>query len=172
MDLKGMILWGKNAKIDMLCASIYITFSKWQKYRGEGHIISCKGLRMVRRGMSVTIKEQQIKDLCSDGIVLYLDKSGDYNKSTRVIRQHRITHTLLLLFICSIVPNSLGPHGLQPSRLPCHSLYPRVCSDSCPLSQWYHLTISSSVTLFSSYPKSFPASGSFLMSQLISFRNG
>jgi len=41
---------------------------------------------MMGRGMSVTIKEQQTKDLCSDGIVLYLVKSGDYNKSTQVIR--------------------------------------------------------------------------------------
>ena len=86
MDLKGMILWGKNAKSDILYASIYRTFSKWQKYGGDGHIISCKGLRMVGRGMSVTIKEQKTKDLCSDGIVLYLVKSGDYNKSTQVIR--------------------------------------------------------------------------------------
>ena len=51
------------------------------------------------------------------------------------------------------------------ARLPCSSPSPRACSNSCPLSQWCHPTISSSVTLFSSCPPSFPASGSFLRSQ-------
>ena len=56
-------------------------------------------------------------------------------------------------------------HGLQHTRVPCPLLSPRVCSDLCPLNWWYYLTISSSVTLFSC-PPSFPASGSFPMSQL------
>ena len=51
-------------------------------------------------------------------------------------------------------------------RLPCPSPSPGACSNSCPLNQWCHPTISSSVTPFSSYLQSFPASGSFLMSQL------
>ena len=50
-------------------------------------------------------------------------------------------------------------------RLPCPSLSPGVYSDSCPLSQWCHPTISSSVSPFSSCPQSFPASGSFPVSQ-------
>ena len=57
-------------------------------------------------------------------------------------------------------------YGRQNARLPCSSLSPRVCSNSCPLSQWCHPTISSSIAPFSSCPQSFPASGSFLMSQL------
>ena len=57
-------------------------------------------------------------------------------------------------------------HGLQHPRLPCPSLSPRVCSNSCPLSQQCHRTISSSVTPFSSCLQSFPASGSFPMTQL------
>ena len=52
-------------------------------------------------------------------------------------------------------------HGLQHTRLPCPSLSSRVCSNSCPLSWWYHPTISCSVIPFFSYPQSFPASGSF-----------
>ena len=71
-----------------------------------------------------------------------------------------------LLFSPSIVSNSLWPHGLQHARLPCPSLSPRVCSNSCPLSWWCHLTISSSIASFSSCPQSFPASGSFLMNLL------
>ena len=57
-------------------------------------------------------------------------------------------------------------HGLQHARLPCPPLPPRVCSSSCPLNWWCHLTISLSVTLFSFCRQSFPASGSFPVSQL------
>ena len=57
-------------------------------------------------------------------------------------------------------------HGLQHARLPCPSLSPRVSSNSCPLSRWCHPTVSSSVIPSSSRLQSFPASGSFLTSQL------
>ena len=60
---------------------------------------------------------------------------------------------------------TLRPHGLQHARLPCSSLSPGACSDSCSLCRWCHPTISSSVTPFSSCPQSFPASGSFPMSR-------
>ena len=62
--------------------------------------------------------------------------------------------------------DSLGPHRFQHVRLPCPSLFPRVCSNSCTLSRWYHPTISSSVAPLSSCPQSFPESGSFPISQL------
>ena len=62
--------------------------------------------------------------------------------------------------------NSLWPHGLQHTRFPCPSLSRRVCSKSCPLGQWCHPTISSSVVPLSSCCQSFPASGSFPMSWL------
>ena len=75
---------------------------------------------------------------------------------------------MLLLFSHSVVSDSLRPHGLQHTRLPCPSPTPRACSNSCPWSQWYQPTISSSVIPFSSCPQSFPASGSFPMSQLFS----
>ena len=60
---------------------------------------------------------------------------------------------------------SLRPHGLQHSRPPCPSSTPGVYPDSCPLSWWCHPTISSSVIPFFSHLQSFPASGSFQMSQ-------
>ena len=69
-------------------------------------------------------------------------------------------------FSCSVVSNSLQPHGLQHARLPCPSPTPGACSNSCPLSQWCHPTISSSVIPFPSCLQSCPESGSFLMSQL------
>ena len=62
--------------------------------------------------------------------------------------------------------NSLRPHGLQHSGLPCHSLSPGVLSHWCPSSQWCYPTISSSAASFSFRLQSFPASGSFPMSQL------
>ena len=62
--------------------------------------------------------------------------------------------------------DSLQPHELQHSRLPCPPLSPGVCSNSCSLSQWCHPTISSSVVPFSSCPQSFLISGSFPVSQL------
>ena len=68
-------------------------------------------------------------------------------------------------FSRSAVSNSLRPHGLQHARPPCPSPTPGVYSYSCPLSWWSHPTISSSVLPFSSCHQSFPASGSFQMSQ-------
>ena len=61
--------------------------------------------------------------------------------------------------------NFLRPHRLQHARLPCPSPTPRACSNSCPSCWWCHPTISSSVIPFSFCLQSFPAPGSFLMSQ-------
>ena len=68
-------------------------------------------------------------------------------------------------FSCSVVSDFLRPHELQHARPPCPSPTPRVHSDSCPLSQWCHPAISSSIIPFSSHRQSFPASGSFIISQ-------
>ena len=67
-------------------------------------------------------------------------------------------------FSLSVMSGSLRPHGLPHIRLPCPSPTPRVYSNSYSLTQWYHLTISSSVIPFP-HLQSFPASGSFQMSQ-------
>ena len=72
-----------------------------------------------------------------------------------------------VLFSRSVVSDSLQTHGLQPTRLRCPSPTPGAYWNSCPLSQWCHPTISSSVVPFSSLLQSFPASGSFQMSQLL-----
>ena len=66
------------------------------------------------------------------------------------------------------MPNSLWPPELQRARLLCPSVSPGICSNSCPLSLYYHPTISSSVAPFSFCLQSFPASWSFLMSQIFS----
>ena len=75
-------------------------------------------------------------------------------------------HTLSpIQFSPSFVSKSLRPHGLQHARPPCPSPAPGAYSNSCPLSQWCHPTISSSIVPFSSHLQSFPASGSFQISQ-------
>ena len=82
---------------------------------------------------------------------------GVYTEST-------LNLALLLLFSRSVVSDFLQPYGLQHSRLPCPSPSPRVCSNSCPLSQWCHPTISSSVIPFSSCLQSSQLSESYPMS--------
>ena len=81
---------------------------------------------------------------------------------------HICEYTKIHWFIClqfssSVVSDSLRPHGLQHARLPRPTL--AVCSNSRPSSWWCHPTISSSVVPFSSFLQSFPASGSFPVSQ-------
>jgi len=71
-------------------------------------------------------------------------------------------------FSYSVVSNSLQPHEPQHARPPCPSPTPRVYSNSCPLSQWCHPTILSSVGPFSFCLQSFPASGFFLTTQFFS----
>ena len=72
----------------------------------------------------------------------------------------------MLLFSCSVASDSLWPHGLQHTRLPCLPLSPSICSNSCPLSWWCYLTFSFSTSPFFFCHQSFPASGSFPMNWL------
>ena len=76
----------------------------------------------------------------------------------------KVKHTVQ--FSCSVITDSLRPHGPQHARPPCPSLTPRVHPNPCPWSQWCHPTISCSVVPFCSCLQSFPASESFQMSQL------
>ena len=79
------------------------------------------------------------------------------------------SYILVVQLSRSVVCDSLQPHELQHARPPCPSPTPGVHSNSCPLSQWCHPAISSSVVPFSSCPQSLPASQSFPMSQHFSF---
>ena len=85
-----------------------------------------------------------------------------------------IIYTVFLVFSSvqfshSVVSDSLRPHESLHARPPCPSPTPRVYPNSCPLSQWCHPAISSSVVHFSSCPQSLPASGAFPMSQLFAW---
>ena len=80
------------------------------------------------------------------------------------------TQFSLVQFSRSVMSDSLQPHEPQHARPPCPSSTPEVHANPCPSSRWYHPAISSSVVPFSSCPQSFPASGSFQMSQLLLLR--
>ena len=93
------------------------------------------------------------------------------NTTDETDRSRSLLQFYSLLFLLLVVVQShsrvwLWPHGLQHARPHCPSLSPRVCPSSCPLHQWCHTTMLSSVTLFSSCPQSFPESGTFPMSHL------
>ena len=97
-------------------------------------------------------------------INIYLTEWNEFTRDSHMV--FSIKWKLLLLFSHRVMPNSLRPHELQLASLPCPSLSPEVCSNSCPLSRWLHPTILSCVTPFSSCPQSFPASGSFPVNRL------
>ena len=82
-----------------------------------------------------------------------------------MIRQRCQNGPQSVQFSCSVVSDSLGPHGLQHTRFPCPSPTPGAHSNSCALSRWCHPTISSSVIPCLLCLQSFPASGFFQMSQ-------
>ena len=91
------------------------------------------------------------------------------NLEERCSGQKHLTHSQShrsVQFSCSVISGSLQPHGLQHARPPCPSPTRGVYSDLSPLSWWCHPTISSSVVPFSSHLQSFPASGSFPVSQV------
>ena len=83
-----------------------------------------------------------------------------------------LPHCLEVQFSLSVVSDSLRPHELPHTRLPCPSPTPGASSNSCPLSQWCHPTISTSVIPFSSCLHSFPEWGSFPVSQFFAFSCG
>ena len=102
-------------------------------------------------------------DPCSLG---HLDMFWGRVPPTWLIHLSRCSIKVSVLFSHSVMSDSLQPHGLQHVRPPCPSPTPRVYSNSYPLSRWCHPAVSASVVPFSSCLQSFPASGSFQMSQL------
>ena len=118
---------------------------------------------------------ESIGDGREEGRWRWLSDVRKLNKHTRLrwsgelsswVSQIQAREFLSVQFSHSVVFDSLRPHKLQHARPPCPSPNPEIYSKSYPLSWWCHPTILSSVILFSSCPQSFPASGSFPMSQL------
>ena len=100
-------------------------------------------------------------------INIFPDKKMAY---WQFIRMKRCSTLIIVQFSYSVTSDSLRPHGTQHTRPPCPSPTPRVYSNSCPMSQWCHPTISSSIIPFSFCLQSSPASGSFPMSQFFASR--
>ena len=107
--------------------------------------------------------------LCSYAQSFYFQFSKLYNFSYSLIL-HEKPFIATVQFSHSVMSDSLQPHGQQHAKLPCPSPTLRACSNSCPLSQWCHPTISSSVIPFSSCPQSFPALGSFSKESVLCIR--
>ena len=122
--------------------------------RVKGYMVSRQGLKPFVKRYSHPIRAPGRQE------------QGVINTPTSITLLPLISSGPPLQFSRSVVSDSLWAHGLQHARPPCLSPTPGVYSNSCPLSQWCHPTISSSVVPFSSCPQSFPASGSFQMSQL------
>ena len=111
--------------------------------------------------------QQMLKDLLQKGNT---EKVYKLESKTTSKWQNDHTHQSVQFssvnFSCSVLYDSLRPQGLQQARPPCPSRTPRIYSNSCPLSQFFHSTTSFSVVPFSSLHQSFPASKSFQMSKL------
>ena len=93
------------------------------------------------------------------------NRNASFSAHTGPALSSSVSNTSQFSSVHSVVPNSLHPHGLQHTRLPCPSPTSGIYSNSCLSSWWCHPTISSSVTPFSSCLQSFPESGSFPRSQ-------
>ena len=94
-------------------------------------------------------------------LLLFLSSPPPSFKQQETLLCGHFFTSLLSLFSCSVMSDSLQPHGLQHARLPCPLPPPRACSNSCPLSWWCHPTILSSAVPLSFCLPSFPASGLF-----------
>ena len=122
----------------------------------ENHICHIKGFSPL-----LCIRRCNCRAYCNHFFHIHLS----YNSYTSQI----LLYDFSVQFNCSVVSSSLRPHGLQHTRPPCPSPTPRVYSNSCPLSRWCHLTISSSVIPFSFYLQALPASESFQISQFFTW---
>ena len=108
---------------------------------------------------------ETVRDFILGGSKITADGECSHEiKRLLFLRRKAMTNLSSVQFSCSVMSDSLQPHGLQHARPPRPSPAPRVYSKSCPLSQWYHPTISSDLIPFSSCLQSFPASGSLQIS--------
>ena len=132
----------------------YINFSDW-KMAGREYIVLC--LQIERSGLwGLQMEKSIVWTRCpatSPALMVLVSVKAIHPSCPAQCRVNA-----LLLFSSLVMSNSLQSHERQHTRLPCPSLSPGVCSNSCPLSWWCHPVISSSVT---PCPQSFPASGSF-----------
>ena len=138
---------------------------------GNGNPLQCSCLENPRDGgawwaaiYGVTQSRTRLKRLSSSSHLTNQSQQGPgkvMDSLVQLIQPSFYNVWISVQFSRSVVPNSLRPHEPQHARPPCPSPTPGVHPSLCPLSWWWHPTISSSVIPFSSCPQSFPASGSF-----------
>ena len=159
----GLIVWKIDIPITLLCVS-------FEKCSNCVAVFSCVQVFVTlwivahQAPLSMGFSRQEYWG----GVILFSSRSSRPMDQTQVScitgRFFSISGTrkvLLLLSSHSVMSDFLWPLGLQPTSLPYLSVPPRACSNSCLLSQWFHPTISSSVSSFSSCPQSLPVLGSF-----------
>ena len=149
---------------------VWATSRRWWR-TGKPGVLQSMGSKKVGYDL---VTEQLLRFILSQKDIKMLHRNVGFTSKirTQLIFQGQFAELLYLFlfhysvqFSHSVMSNSLWPHGLQHTRLPCPSPTSTACSNSCPLSRWCHPIISSSVTPFSSCLQFFPASGSFPMNQ-------
>ena len=141
--------------------SPYITATDiWSTFKSVG---STRSQSPRRKALYTVCASFRIFHCCSMILVFYCWVTN-YNK-LNILKQQKIITFQFSSVHYSLMSDSMRPHGLQNVRLPCLSPTPEACSNSFTLNWWCHPVISSSVVPFSSSLQSFPASGSFPMSQ-------
>ena len=146
--IKLELIWPRFLSVNTLILTLRVTSKKITKKKKK-EMTRVKMYRKCVFNTKENGREEQKKDMT-------------YKKHSKM----RDINPQFSQFSHSVVSDSLQLHRLQHARTPCPSPTPRVYSNSCPLSCWCHPTISSSVVPVSSCLQSFPASGSFQMSQL------
>ena len=146
--------WKRHSVLDVSGDESKIRCSKAQ------YCIGTWNVRSMNQGKLDVVKKEMERVNID---ILWISKLK-WTEWTNLIQMTIISTTVQ--FSHSVVSNSLWPHGLQHTRPPCPAPTPGVYSNSCPLSQWCHLPISSSVIPFSSHLQSSPTSGSFQTNQL------
>ena len=177
-SLVGYSPWGRK-QLD-ITEWFHFHFSLSCTGEGNGNPLQCSCLGSPRDGKAwwaavygVTQSRTRLKWLSSSSsnktltkFNIHYDQNIQENWTWGTWEILNMIASVSVQFNRSVVSDSLWPHGLQNTRPPCPSPTPRVYSNSCPLRQWCHPNISSSVIPFFSCLQSFPASGSFQMSQL------
>ena len=164
--------------IQIFCCSarLWVTIKAWQVWRIACWLQATRAYLVVQLVKNppamweTWVRPLAWEDPLEEGKGTHLQYSGLENSMDYLVHGVTKSQTQLSNFpfssvpsSCSVVSNSLWPHRLQHARPPCPSPIPRAYSHS---SRWCHPTVLSFVTLFSSCPQYFPASGSFQMSQL------
>ena len=149
-----------------------LTQARWFFGTQVHHLLSLLAFQIKSLFLVKQLNSQFISLLCCEQ-----NELGFHNNTTPryassktyscVYWKHVQVFSCSVQFSCSVVSDSLRPHGLHHTRLPCPSPAPGVYANSCPLSWWWHPAISSSVVPFFFRLQSFPASESFKMNQFI-----